>query len=158
MKKALLIALVGIATTAFGQKQKITVDNDIIYVDGVEYAMLEKSGLGAPVYTVKSMTGTVLMNWQFNDFNDPREVSNSNTQGRVCYFQVTFLGDKQQCEINPPMATTKGIAKCIVENDLVKDNAINQEAENNFVLVNGMKFSAQRQTTGGGNVIIINNN
>ncbi|MNY22517.1 hypothetical protein D3C86_1561350 [compost metagenome] len=98
------------------------------------------------------------MNWQFQDFNDSREVNNSNKNGRVTYFQVTFYHDKQQCEINPNMATYKGIAKCIVENDLIKDDAIDQEAENNFVLINGMKFSEQKRSSGNGTTVIINNN
>lgn len=157
MKTLLLTFIICISSAAFSQKQKITVEDDVIMVDGTPYAKLEKKNPAAPTYTVKSLDGTVLMNWQFLDFNDPKEVTSGNPSGRVTYFQVTFFGDKQQCEINPPMANSKAIAKCIVENDLIAGNTINQESENNFVLVNGMKFSQQKQTTGGGNVIIINN-
>ncbi len=158
MKKLLLAAFVGISITSFAQKQKITVEDDVIMVDGTALAKMEKQGVSSPTYTIKSMSGTPLMSWQFNDFNDPKEVNNSNPQGRVTYYQVTFFGDKQQCEISPSMATQKGVAKCIVENKLIVGDAIDQEAENNFVLINGMKFTQQKQTTGGGNVIIINNN
>src|SRR4051812_10241818 len=79
MKKLLLALIICISTTTFSQKQKVTVDDDIIMVDGVAYAKIEKKGAAAPVYTIKSMDGTALMNWQFQDFNDPKEVNNSNT-------------------------------------------------------------------------------
>ena len=156
MKKLILLLFITASCTTFAQKQKITVDEDTIRVDGVSFAILEKKTPSAPSYTVKSMSGTPLMHWQFYDFNDPGEVSNSNTSGRVTYFQITFLGDKQQCEIRPVMANSKHVAKVIVENELIKNGAINQEAENNFVLINGMKFTEQKQRATGGNIIIIN--
>ncbi|MDR0802744.1 hypothetical protein [Fluviicola sp.] len=157
MKNLLLILVICVSSTAFSQKKKVTIEGDTIRVDGVSYAILEKKGVGAPVYTIKSMNGTALMNWQFLDFNNPNKVSNSNPHGRVIYFQVTFFNDKQQCEINPAMATAKGVAKCIVENELIKEGEIDQEAENNFVLVHGKKFSEEKQTLRGGSTIIINN-
>ncbi len=157
MKNWLLLALLLSAFSAFSQKKKVTVDGDTIRINGESYAIIEKKGFAAPTYTIKSMNGTPLMNWQFQDFNDPREANNSNPNGRVTYFQVTFFQDKQQCEVKPTMATEKGVAKCIVENELIKDGAIDQEVENNFVLINGMKFSRQQQSSGNGTTIIINN-
>jgi hypothetical protein len=158
MKNLLLLALIVCASsTAFSQKKKVDIEGDTIKVNGAAYALIFKKTPAAPVYTIKSLDGTPLMNWQFLDFNDPREVSNSNSKGRVTYFQVTFYNDQQQCEINPNMANYKSVAKCIVENELIKDGAIDQEAENNFVLVQGMKFSEQKQSSGGGSTIIINN-
>jgi hypothetical protein len=156
MKKVLLALILAVSSAAFAQKQKVTVEDDIIYVDGVEYATMEKKGSASPTYTIKSLAGAALMSWQFYEFNDPKEVENANPQGRVTYYQVTFFGDKQQCEIKPTMVTQKGVAKCIVENELLKDGIIDQEAENNFVLINGMKFTQQKQNTGG-TTIIINN-
>ena len=159
MKNLVLLAFMVCAfSTAFSQKKKVTVDGDTIKVDGASYAIILKKTPATPIYTIKSMNGEPLMSWQFLDFNDPREVNNSNPKGRVTYFQVTFFKDKQQCEISPNMPTEKGVAKCIVENELIKEGAIDQDAENNFVLVNGMKFSEQKQSSGGGMTIIINNN
>lgn len=158
MKNLLLLALMTITSSlAFSQKKKVEIEGDTIKVNGESYALIFKKTPAAPVYTIKSLAGTPLMNWQFLDFNDPREANNSNPKGRVTYFQVTFYNDKQQCEINPNMANYKSVAKCIVENELIKDGAIDQEAENNFVLVNGKKFSEQQQSSGGGSTIIINN-
>ncbi|WP_343603920.1 hypothetical protein [Fluviicola sp.] len=149
MKSLLLLLTLSISSLVFSQKQKVTIDKDTIRVDEAPYAIIEKKGGGAPVYTIKSMNGTVLMNWQFLDFNNPNRVNKSNPNGRVTYYQVTFFNDKQQCEISPRMPTEKGVAKCIVENQLIKDGAIDQEAENNFVLIYGMKFSEEKKTTGG---------
>ncbi|WP_341903317.1 hypothetical protein [Fluviicola taffensis] len=159
MKNILLLALmICISSLAFSQKKKVEIEGDTIKVNGAAYALIFRKTPATPVYTIKSLDGTPLMNWQFQDFNDPREVSNSNSKGRVTYFQVTFYNDKQQCEINPSMATYKSVAKCIVDNELIKDGTIDQEAENNFVLINGKKFSEQQQSSGGGSTIIINNN
>lgn len=144
MKNLLLLLLLCISPFAFSQKKKVTVDGDTIRVNGAAYAIIEKKGVSEPIYTIKSMSGTPLMNWQFQDFNNPNEVSNSNPKGRVTYYQVTFFHDKQQCEISPTMPTEKGVAKCIVENELIKDGAIDQEVENNFVLVHGMKYSGEK--------------
>lgn len=149
MKKLLLLAFIFCASSlAFSQKKKVDIDGDTIKVDGASYAIIHKKGAGAPVYTIRSMNGTALMHWQFLDFNDPNEVSKSNSSGRVTYFQVTFYNDKQQCEVRPNMATQKSVAKFIVENELIKDGAIDQEMENNFVLIHGMKFSDQKHNSG----------
>lgn len=159
MKNLLVLALIvcAFSTNSFSQKKKVEIDGDTIKVNGAAYALIFRKTPAAPVYTIKSLDGTPLMNWQFLDFNDPREVSNSNPKGRVTYFQVTFYNDKQQCEINPNMSNYKSVAKCIVDNELIKDGAIDQEVENNFVLVHGMKFSEQKQSSGSGSTIIINN-
>lgn len=157
MKSFLLLLALAASSTIFAQKRSVDIDGDTIRVNDLPYAIIEKKGAAAPVYTIKSMDGKLLMNWQFLDFNDRREVNNSNPNGRVVYYQVTFFNDQQQCEIQPRMVTQKGVAKCIVENELIKDGAIDQASENNFVLVNGKKFSEQKQSSGGGTTVIINN-
>lgn len=156
MKQLLLITFIGISICSLAQKQKVTVEEDTVKVDGVALCILEKQGNGQFNFMAKSMEGKDLMHWQFLEFNNPNKVNNSNPKGRVTYFQVTFFNDQQQCEISPGFGTKKSIAKAIVESDLVKDGAINQEAENKFVLVNGMKFSEEKKSVGG-TVIIINN-
>lgn len=155
MKYMLITFSILFSTALFAQKQKITVDEDTIKVDGTSYAIIEKKSGMVYDFTIKSMSGTPLMYWQFQEFNNPNKVSSSNPHGRVTYFQVTFFNDKQQCEANP-VATKKGIAKMIVESELISNQLINQEAENNFVLIQGSKFSDEKKTVNG-TVIIINN-
>lgn len=155
MKHTLFALFVAFSATLFAQKQKITVDEDTIKVDGTAYAIIEKKSGMTYDFTIKSMTGTPLMYWQFQEFNNPNKVNNSNPHGRVTYFQITFFNDKQQCEASP-VATKKGIAKMIVESELISNQGINQEAENNFVLIQGSKFTEEKKTVNS-TVIIINN-
>src|SRR6218665_813204 len=153
MRNFLFAAFIGLSFTTFAQK--VNVKDDIIYVDDAEFALIEKMGGGKYDYTIKSLDGTALMFWQFQEYNNPKEVNNSNPQGRVTYFSITFYNDKQQCEADP-MATKKGIAKYIVDHHLIQNGTINQEAENNFVLIHGKKLD-RKQRNAGSTVIIINN-
>jgi hypothetical protein len=156
MKRLVLLLAITLSATAFGQKQKITVDDDTVKVDGIAYCILDKSpGLGFD-FTVKSLEGTELFFMQFLEFNNPTKISNSNKSGRVTYFEVTFFNDKQKCEVDSE-GGKKSVAKWIVQNNLVQDGAVNQEAENKVVLINGMKFTQERQSLGGGTTVIINN-
>ena len=147
--------LLFILTSFMAFSQKVTIDEDTIKVDGKPYAIFEKSkGLGFD-FTIKSMAGTELFFMQFLEFNNPSKVTSSNPKGRVAYFEITFFNDKQKCEMDGSL-TKKAIAKFIVEKNLVVDGAVNQEAENKLVLINGMKFSEERKSLGG-TTIIINN-
>lgn len=155
MKQILLIIFLSISAITFAQKQKISLEEDTIMVDSKPYAILEKKRGLTMSFTLKSLSGTELGFFNLQEFNDPKEASNANSNGRVTYFEVTFFNDSRQCEINIP-ATKKSVAKEIVENNLVKENAIDTEAESRFILINGMKFTERRKALGG-TVIIINN-
>lgn len=153
MKQFTLLLFILVSSVTFSQK--VTVDEDTIKVDGKPYAIFEKSkGLGFD-FTIKSMAGTELFFMQFLDFYNPSKVTTGNPKGRVTYFEVTFFNDKQKCEIDGSF-TKKSLAKFIVEKNLVVDGAVNQEAENKLILINGMKFSEERKSLGG-TTIIINN-
>ena len=156
MKKlfALTILLIGFQTLSFAQKQKVTLDEDTIKVNGISYAILDKSaGLGFD-FKVKSLDGKDLFFLKFLDFNNPSRITSGNPKGRVTYFEATFFNDGKKCEVDAT-GGKKSVAKMIVENDLIKDNAVNESAENTFVLINGMKFSEERNNMNNGNVIII---
>lgn len=155
MKQFLLLLFLSISVITTAQKQKISLEEDTIMVDSKPYAILEKKRGMTLSYTLKSLTGTELGYFNLQEFNDPKQVSNANSNGRVTYFEVTFFNDGRQCEINA-ITTKKAVAKEIVENNLVKENAIDVEAESKFILINGSKFSERRKALGG-TVIIINN-
>ena len=155
MKQFLLLVLLSISVVTTAQKQKVSLEEDTIMVDEKPYAILEKKRGLTMAFTLKSLTGTELGYFNLQEFNDPKAANNANSNGRVTYFEVTFFNDSRQCEINIP-ATKKSVAKEIVENGLVKENAIDVEAESKFILINGSKFTERRKALGG-TVIIINN-
>lgn len=157
MKNKIILLLMAcfFVASSFTDKQKITLDEDKIQVDGVAYAILEKTGpkLGSS-FRLKSLEGKDLVDFQFQEYNNPNQVSAGNSRGRVTYYSVTFLNDGQKCEVDFP-GTKKMLAKMIVENKLVRDNAVDVEAEKTFVLINGSRFTEDRNRMNG-NVIIIN--
>lgn len=156
MKKlfALSILLFGLNSISFAQKQKVTLEEDTIKVNGVSYAILDKSaGLGFD-FKVKSLEGKDLFFLKFLDFNNPSRITSGNPKGRVTYFEATFFNDGKKCEVDAT-GGKKSVAKMIVENELILNNAVNEQAENTFVLINGMKFSEERNNMNNGNVIII---
>lgn len=154
MKKILFLLLCLPALLASAQKKKITVDDDTIKVNGIPYGVIEKkSGLGFD-FKIKSLQGKELIYFQFLEFNNPSKANASNPQGRVTYFEVTFMNDGQKCEVECP-GTKKGVAKIVAENDLLKGNEANVDSEKSFVLINGMKFSEEKQQVNGPKVIIV---
>ena len=158
MKKiSILILLFLIAGfSAHAQKQKVTIDDDTIKVDGHPYGIIEKKNGLSTDYTVKSLDGNEQIFFKFLEYNDPNEVNSGNRQGRVTYFQVSFFNSGGKCEIGVP-ATKKAVAKSIVENGLIKDNAVDPDAEKKYILINGTRFSQRRNQLAGPKVIIIDN-
>ena len=156
MKKLVLltILLLGFQTISFAQKTKVTVDDDTIKVNEIPYAILDKSaGLGFD-FKVKNLEGKDLFFLKFLDFNNPSRITSGNPKGRVTYFEATFFNDGKKCEVDAT-GGKKSVAKMIVENELVLNNAVNEQAENTFVLINGMKFTEERNNMNNGNIIII---
>jgi hypothetical protein len=154
MKKILPLLLCLLTFIASAQKKKITVDDDTIKINGAPYGVIEKkSGLSFD-FKIKSLQGKDLIYFQFQEFNNPGKANASNPQGRVTYFDVSFLNDGQKCEVECP-GTKKGVAKIVAENDLLKDNDVNPDSEKSFVLINGKKFSEEKQQVNGPKVIIV---
>ena len=154
MKLLLSLLICLITFNSIAQKQKVTLEDDTIKVNGISYALIEKRGGMSLDFRIKSLDGKDLINFQFQEYNNPDKAQSSNPRGRITYYEVSFLNDGQKCETTSP-GTKKGVAKMVVENNLVKDNAVNYEGENSFVMINGMKFSEERKRLNGPNVIII---
>jgi hypothetical protein len=156
MKQILILALAVLCmkVNAFAQKQKITVDDDTIKVNGISYAVIEKKSGLAFDFRIKSLQGKDLINFQFQEFNNPNKANQSNPKGRVTYFEVSFMNDGQKCEVQS-VGSKKGVAKMVVENNLIKNNEVDTEGENSFVMINGMKFSQEKRDLNGPKVIII---
>jgi len=153
MKSILTLLLFCIAFIADAQKQKVALEDDTILVNGVPYAILEKSAGMTFNFTVKSLEGKELIYFQFLEFNNPQAAVPGNPKGRVTYFEVTFFHDKQKCEVDAT-GGKKSVAKLIVANDLIKDNAVNQEGEDKLVMISGMKFSEEKKASQGTTIII----
>jgi hypothetical protein len=157
MKKYFLLTVLFLIVTSTikAQKQKITVDNDTIKVDGTAYGIIEKKNALQSDYTVKSLDGKEQIFFKYQEFNDPAKADNyGNPQGKVTYFEVTFLNSGGKCEMDIA-ATKKGVAKVVVENHLLKGNEVDSDAEKKLILINGSKFSERQNALNAPKVIII---
>ena len=56
------------------------------------------------------------------------------------------MNDKRQCEVKVA-GMRKQFAKFILENNLVVDGEINEEAQDRVILINGSKFSERKRNS-----------
>ncbi|MEO5645003.1 MAG: hypothetical protein ABIQ40_10950 [Bacteroidia bacterium] len=148
------LLLLTISLTINAQKQKVTVDNDTIKVDGTPYGIIEKKSALKSDYTIKSLDGKEQIFLSGQEFDDPTKINSGNPKGTVRYFEVTFLNSGRKCEVEIA-STKKGVAKIVVENHLLKGNEVDSDAEKKFIVVNGTKFTERKNQLAAPKVIII---
>ena len=129
------------------QAQKIDVDDGILTVDGVPYCRLEKikTGLVAD-YRVLSLDSTALIFLKRRAYNDPSHVNQTNTKGEVAYFEWTFLASGAKAETD--QLGQKAIAKKLHAAGLIKNGALDAEAERNFISIEGQPHSKRQEQLG----------
>ncbi len=147
MKNTFLLLLFTCISTlsVFSQKDKINIKKNLVTVNDVPVFNLDVTG-NAQAIQLTNLDGKELAYFQLQDFYDSQEITGGNPKGRVIYYEVTFMNDQQQCEFQAP-GMRKQLAKFILENKLVVDGEINQEAENRLVLIHGKKFSERKRNS-----------
>ena len=153
MKKIVFIALVALSiTTSYAKDKvpKIEVKDDTVMVDKKAVFILAQFKNGSAVnYFVKDLSGTKLLFLQENDYvntnrpnpnyskfpNGPRYLS-------TYYFEVTFLESKEKAEIE--YFKQSKLAEFIVKSGLIVDGKITKDKEEEFILINGNKFSEEK--------------
>jgi hypothetical protein len=114
--------------------QKIKCQNDTVKVDGHAYAILKKKSAG-PMrsdYIVNGLAGTELI--YFRSVLGPYTGGFKYGQGEELTYEATFIASGSKADLK--YYTENGIAKLIVENNLVKDNMIDAESEARFIHLN----------------------
>ena len=156
MKKYLVLFLVFAATQAvFSQKAKITFNGDTAVVDGKPFVILAKKGGLSADLKVKSLNGTALINFNFQEYDNPNKINSGNPKGRVTYFEITFLdatGGKCEADV---FSSKKAITKLLLEEELIAGNELNPTSVKNFIAIRGTKFSEEKAALNGPKVIII---
>ncbi len=161
MKQFLLMMLFAMCiTTSYAKDKgpKVDVNNDTVTVDGKNVFILEpmKAGLGIRNYFIKDLSGKKLAFLKYESYKDPKEISSGNPNGNVTYLQYTFLESKQTAETRY-FLKQNNLAEFLIEQKLVQDGVITEEAEQEFILVNGNPYTLKRNELGGNSTIIINN-
>jgi hypothetical protein len=134
MKKLVTGILLLLLTSASASAQKVTYDNDTIKVDKNAYAVMKKKNAGAmrSDYAVYSLSGTELIYFKSN--LRPWRGTGFMFGNDELYYEVNFTASGSKAELTN--TNGKGFAKLIVENALVKGNAVDPEAEKRFLRLN----------------------
>lgn len=148
-----LLLLLAITTTFSSISQKVKIDDNIAYLDGVAWIKYEKKNMAneASVMGLESQSEEIFILYQ--NYTDPNLISKANPEGKVRWLEINFLTLGIKCEVAND--THKRIVKLLADNKVYKDGVLN--AENAALLVKkyGTRFSDNRPN---GNVNIIINN
>lgn len=114
--------------------QKIKLEDDMIKVDGIPYAIMKKksAGLLRNDFIVSSLSGTELI--YFKSALRPWYGSGYKYgSDNELYFEVNFLKSGSKADLKH--YNSNGFAKLVVENNLIKENYIDIESEKKFIQV-----------------------
>jgi len=148
MKKVLTLLLITVSIAISAKKEKTELEYDkktgIVTVDGASVFKVveEKSSIhpGVKDYTIQSLDGKNLLLLVFDNYEDYHKVSQSNPNGKVNFYKVTFFdASKSKCEISYNFF--KSIMKLIYTNGLIKEGQLDTEKVEIFITKNGMRFS-----------------
>lgn len=131
----------------FAKAQKVTVEKDTIRVDGAAYAIIEKDKCGIfdaeCRFTVKNLAGKPALIIRIASMEGAVPRTASNQKGLVTYSDFNFLASKQKGQIEDYYMKTDKMAKYIVKNKLFVNGDIDNEAAENFVLVNPVVYGGK---------------
>jgi len=136
------------ASIASAQKTEVewNEESHIASVNGIDAFKIEKfdCGFGAVDchFDVFDLSGNKVMRVNLRDYNSVMQVSKSNPQGRVVYYEVIFLPTREICEVDFAGIKTEKVARMIGKAQLFQDGALNLKAAEEFVLVHGRPHSA----------------
>jgi hypothetical protein len=101
----------------------------------VPYGLLIKTGGLEAVYSIRTLTNVEIAVANFDG-----DATDAN--GRE-YCRVTFLGSGAIGHVPHSLSMGKTLAQAVVENDLIKDNAVNPEGEKRFLALNPSRLKTQ---------------
>ncbi|MDD2476569.1 MAG: hypothetical protein PHI32_11735 [Dysgonamonadaceae bacterium] len=137
----------------FSQEQKVTVKKDLVSINDTPVFKLVSTSY-PDAYTLYNLNNEKLAVFNAQFYSDSKQITPGNPQGRIGYFDITFLNEEMdKCEIRI-VGAKKQLAQLIISEELVKEGKLNEPAVKQFCRINGMKFSEDRQRSGA--TIIIN--
>jgi hypothetical protein len=155
MRTRLLLFSFLLLLTSVVAAQKITVKDNLVSVDQQPVFKLVDTNIPNAI-TLYSLADQKLAVFTAFWYNDPRQITQGNPQGRVGYYEVTFLDpEMQQCEIRM-IGLKKNLAQLILNEQLVINGQLATDKVHQFCVINGKKYSEERQRNNG-TTIIINN-
>lgn len=149
MKRALLIALLlAVGTTAFAQRQKVSVGKDgEMIVNGDTIAYIEKEGCkllsSECVFTIVDENDDLLITVRQESSTDRERRSREFPDGTpTAYLVFSFRGSDEVAEVDSPFSPKEeSVAKLVARHRLIKERQLDPEAVRQFITVNGTRFS-----------------
>ncbi|MFT6923148.1 MAG: hypothetical protein ACJA1C_002158 [Crocinitomicaceae bacterium] len=92
-------------------------------------------------FEIFDLSGKKIIRINHRSFKSLVEKTDTNPDGTVRYLEFIFLESGQKAEYDSSVIKQKRVAKLVVTNNLIKDGVLNEEAMNEFILVNGTPFS-----------------
>jgi hypothetical protein len=152
--KILLVSLfLSFTLISFSQKPKVDVKKDIVSVNGTpSFQLVNMPNFNG--FFLKDMENNKLAIFNMESYRDKNYVNSANPDGKVLYYDVTFMNESMdKCEMTV-IGLRKKLAEYLLEYDLIKDGKLNEEAVKQFVKIHGTKFSDEKKHS---TTIIINN-
>ena len=143
MKNGLLAFLLLLAGFVSAQEVEFDKKTNFVSVEGKNSFKLVREDCGFSTdchFEAFDMDNNKVFRITLRSFNSPVEISKSNPQGNVNYYEFVFLGTQQKAEIEYMGLNPKIVAKTIVKNDLFLDGKLNQKGVDEFILIQGTPF------------------
>ena len=152
MKAAIILVTLFISYAGFSQKIKIKKGQ--VSVDGVDMLYVKPDGaMTTEVSYYFIENDEEFLFTTYLDYADPSKVSSGNPEGKVRYIEMNFIGLNKKFEIST--RGRKKVVEFLLENGVIENGQLNEEAVEKLVQKYGMRFSEQNKN---GNVNIIINN
>jgi len=161
------IVVSSLTASAKDKQAKIEIKDDTVIVLGKPSFILDqikKPKYESKDYFLKDLSGKKIALIQSDCYDDPTrpnpnryKYSSAPAYLSSCYNTITFLQSKQVADFKYFMKQNN-LAEFLIDSELIKDGTITQDAEDEFVLVNGNRNAEEKAQKLGGNTIIINNN
>ncbi len=152
MKTAIILFTLFLSFAGFSQKIKIKKGQ--VSVDGVDMLYVKSDGaMTTEVSYYFIENDEEFLFTTYLDYTDPSKVSSGNPEGKVRYIEMNFIGLNKKFEIST--RSRKKVVEFLLENGVIENGQLNEEAVDKLVQKYGMRFSEQNKN---GNVNIIINN
>ena len=142
-----IVFLLLFSSVSFAQKSKISVKKDIVYADGIPQFKLVASAIPDAI-TLYNLEDEKLAVFNAHYYNDSKQITPGNPQGRIGYYEITFLnGDMDQCEIRM-VGYKKVLAEILIGEGLIEEGKLVDKSIKQFCTIQGKKFSEDRKHSG----------
>lgn len=142
-----ILCLFLFSTVALAQNSKINVKKDIVYANGNPQFKLVASAIPDAI-TLYSLLDEKLAVFNAHYYNDSKQITPGNPQGRIGYYEITFLnGDMDQCEIRM-VGYKKALAEILIGEGLIEEGKLVDKSIKQFCTIQGKKFSEDRKHSG----------